>query len=245
MKKTVIILFLIFAPCSAYNYNSYCTDIVPSKTISGIAMSTAGVNFLARKIVQKEMAKAFKKETGSDFKVNMDSFWGVNIANGEFYKFSAVSENYSDKYLSAKKLEVVTVCPYNKINYENNKLIFDSDMVLKFNAEIDEYSLSKMLKQKVQILNDKICFIYKISAFGIKASLKLKAGLEVVGNKIQLCNIEVNNKTLNASKYLDMLNLTNFNIDLSKDTKAHVQIDDVKIKNSNVYLTGHAIIPKG
>jgi len=244
MKRLFLVLLLILNPCLGFDYSFYCSDIKPSKTASGIIMSTSGANFLTRKIVQKEIAKALKKETGSDFKVHFNSFWGTNIAKGEFSGLKAVSKNYSDKKLKAQNLEITTICPYNKIGYKNDKLIFDTNIILNFVAEVNEANLSEMLKQKVQIIDDKIVVNCKASAFGIKMSMKIKAGLKVVNNRIQLCNIEIKNKTIDTSKYLSALNLTNFSIDLNKALKADVKIEDIKIYNSKVYLSGFVIVPK-
>ena len=119
-------------------------------------------------------------------------------------------------------------------------------MILKYNVLINQDNLSKMLKQKIQIINNKVAFDYKVSVFGIKTTLSLKAGLAIKDNKIELCDIEFNNKSLKAGKYLSLLNeLTSFNVDLNKTTKANVKVDNVKIQNSKIYLSGFALIPKG
>ena len=54
--------------------------------------------------MQKEIAKAFKKETNSDFKVKINSFWGTNIAQGEFSELRAVSKNYADIFQRIEEL---------------------------------------------------------------------------------------------------------------------------------------------
>jgi len=243
MKK-ILILSLLLTPCFALDYNSYCSLNSASKTTSGVLMSMSGVNFLTRSIVQKEIEHALKKETGSKFKVKINSFWGTNIAQGEFGNSTALSKNFSHDKISAQKLYLETICPYNKISYKNDKLNFDSNIVLKFSAEMNEKNLSEMLKQQVQILDDKIVFKVKVSALGIKTTFNVSAGLEVVDNKIQLCNIKLNGTSLKASKYMYIFNnLTNFKVDLDKNTKAYIKIDNVKINNSIVNITGYTLIP--
>ncbi|MBQ8476120.1 hypothetical protein IJ531_03560 [bacterium] len=244
MKKLIIFFILLLLPSYALDYGLYCSDLAPSKSLSGALMSTTGVNFLARQIAQKEIAKALKKETGSKFDVKIGTFFAANITQGEFSKFSAISKNYSHDNFSAQKLTLETICPYNKISYKNDKLNYDTEMVLKFSAENNQDNLSKMLNKEIKIVNNKLVFDYKISAFGIKTKLSLRAGVDIKDNKIELCNIELNNKTLNASKYLSLLNLTNFKVNLDKSTKAQVKLDDVKIKNSLVYLEGYVLVPK-
>ena len=245
MKRLILFILLITTSCFALDYSYFCSDNIPSKTASGVLMSGSGANFVARKIAQMEIEKALKKETDSKFSVKINSFWGTNIAHGEFNKFVAKSKNYYHNNLSAERLTVETLCPYNKVSYLNNKLNFDSNMVLKYDAEINEANLSQMAKQNIKIIDDKIGFDYKISAFGIKAKLNLKAGLTVNDNKIELCDIQFNNKSISASKYAYLLeNLMNFKIDLNKDTKADVKVDSVKIKDSKVYLSGFVLIPQ-
>ena len=90
-------------------------------------------------------------------------------------------------------------------------------------------------------------FDYKLSVFGIKAKINLKAGLDIIDNKIQLCDIELNNKSLKTSTYLPILNnldLTSFNINIDKTTDADVKVDSVKIRNSKAYISGFVLIPK-
>ena len=245
MKKIILILSLLYSATFALDYNNYCTVYVPDKTASGIAMSTTGINSLARMIAQSEIAHALKKETNSKFSVKLDSFWGTNIAQGEFSKLTATTKNYSKNGLYAEKLYIETLCPYNKISYKDNKLNFDSNILLRYNAELNQDNLSKILKQNVRILNDKLVFDYKISVLGIKTTLSLKAGLNVTDNKIGLCNIEFYNTSINASKYLSYFNnLTNFKVDINKMAKANVKIDSVNIINSRVYVSGFVLIPE-
>ena len=244
MKKILILLFLM-APCFALDYSNYCSPQSASKSISGVISSVSGTSTIARLVAQKEIENALKKETNSKFKVKVNSFWGANLTKGEFSRFYAVSKNYSDKKLSAQKLTVETVCPYNKVSFENNKLNFDTNMVLKFNAEMNENDVSQLLKQKIQLENNKVILPVKISVFGVKTSFKVKAGLDIIDNKIKLCNIELNEKALNASKYAGLLNeLMNFKVDLDKNKSADIKIDSIKIKNSLVYLSGFAFISK-
>lgn len=244
MIRILLLFLLILTPCYAHNYNSYCSTRTPVKSVSGVLMSVSGINFLARQIAQAEISKALKKETNSKFKTKLGSFWGTNIAKGELSSFWAESVNYKDKKFSAQKVSLETICPYNKISYKNDKLNFNTNVVLKFNAELNEKDLSQITKQDVRIEDNKITFNYKISAFGFKISLKIKAGLEVVDNKIQLCNIEIKNKSIDASRYLSTHKLTNFTIDLDENTRSEIIAEHVKIKDSMVYVTGYVIIPQ-
>ena len=120
MKKLILFLLLITNSCFAFEYGYYCSDNIPSKTASGVIMSSSGVNFAARQIAQAEIKKALKKETNSKFKVKLNSFWGTNIAQGEFNKLKAVSKNYFDDKYSVEKLTVETLCPYNKVSYKDD-----------------------------------------------------------------------------------------------------------------------------
>ncbi len=246
MKKYLIIVLLFLTiPSLGFEYSSYCSSDNASKSLIGAISSVSGASMIARLVAQNEIEKALKKETSSKFKVKVNSFWGTNLTQGEFSRFYAKSKNFSYKHFNCQKLTLETICPYNKVSYENNKLNFDTDMVLKFNAELNEDNLSELFNQKLRIEDDRVVIDIKISAFGIKTSLKLYAGLEVTDNKIQLCNIKLNNQSVKLSKYAPLLNnLVNFKVDLDKNTKAKVKIDNIKIKNSLIYLTGYTFIPR-
>lgn len=146
MKK-ILLLFLILAFNASYgfDYSSYCSNKTPEKTAVGNLNSVLGVNSLSRNIIEKEIEHLLKKETNSKFKVKINSFYGTNIFNGEFKSAKVTAKNYEYKGLFASNLEVDSICSYNKIDYKNKTLTFETPVVLKYSTEITQQDLDKII----------------------------------------------------------------------------------------------------
>lgn len=147
MKKVFLTAFLLFLNCAyGYDYSYYCSQDSASKSFAGNLSSVSGMNFLARNIAENRIEAALKKETGSKFKVKIDGFFGSSTLSGAFKSFNAQSKNYHYKNFYASNLELSTICPYNKVSYKDNKLLFDENLVLKYSTEITQQDLDKTLE---------------------------------------------------------------------------------------------------
>ncbi len=159
MKK-ILLLFLLLLNIQvvvAKDYGVFCSSGYADKTFKGDLMSLSGVNFINKNIIEYQIQKAIKKNTGSNPKVNIEGFWGTSILDGEFKSFKAKSKNlfFNDVYLSDVSVE--SVCPYNKVNYKDNRLYFDENFVLKYSANITQDDLDKTIQQsQYQKVIDKI-----------------------------------------------------------------------------------------
>ena len=232
-------------------------------------MSVSGFNFLSRNIIEHEIKKALKKETGSNFDVKINNFWGSSILNGEFQSLTLKSKNYSHDGFNSTDLLIETICPYNKVSYVNNEIKFDYDTVLKFSTTITQQDLNKSLQEgelskflnkinsslikiqssNLEIQNDKLIFKYKIIPLNLgnfikPISLSFSSKLKVKNNQLELCNVSFNKKQINYSQLLNMFDLTNLKVNLDRNNKAKVKIEDVEIKNSKIELLGYVIILK-
>ena len=150
MKKILFLsLALIFTInlSQAKDYSEFCSENSANKTLFGSVASLSGYNFLARNVVENQIAKALKKETNSKFDVKIDSFYGTNVKNGEFKSLKATADNifYNNIYMSSVNIE--TICDYNKVNYKNKTLTFDENLALKYSASITQDDLDKLLKE--------------------------------------------------------------------------------------------------
>ena len=150
MKKIIILLLLIFLSSCAFceNYYEFCSPNTAKKTFSGNLASLSGFNTLTRNIIESAIQNSIKKETGSKFKVKINNFYGTNITNGEFKSLKATSKKYDYKGFYLSNIELETICPYNHINYENNRLYFMENMVLKIKTDLSEDDISKTLKSE-------------------------------------------------------------------------------------------------
>ncbi len=146
MKKIILILtiFFIFTnPLFAKDFMQYCSINNANRTLSGNIASISGINFLSRNILEHEISKTLKKETNSKFKVNLDNFYGVNILQGDFKSLKAQSSAFQYKGLYTSNLNVETLCPFNSVAFEDDKLLFKENMVLKYSTEITQQDLDK------------------------------------------------------------------------------------------------------
>ncbi len=237
MKKLLLFLLLL-SSCYAFDYNSYCSTNTYSKTFKGSALSTLGVNSINKKIIEKQVSKAIRKETGNKPKVKIDSFYGVNVLNGEFSYFSAKLDSAHYKNLFLSNLNVESFCPYNKVQYKEKTLLFSEPMVLKYSLDITQNDLDSMINstnykksleninndkilsslikiknQKVEIKDDKLAFKYEIVPFPFVSTkpfdVNFKAGLKVEDNKLALCDFDLNSIKADYNKFLPFVNLTN------------------------------------
>lgn len=266
MKKLLFLFMFLCLGVQAKDFNSYCVNYSPNKTFSGVLSSIFGLNTLSRNAIEAGVEHVLKKETSSKFKVKINSFWGVNLLNGEFSSFQASAKKYANNGIFASNILIETMCPYNKITYKDNNLIFNYDTILKYNLKITEADINNIIKNSgyqkfidnisatdllkiqntsVQILDNKLVLNYKIKTIGISTNLSLNSKLKITDNKLQFCDISLNSKKIASAKYLGFLNkLTNFQIDLNKTSKAKVYLENVNIENSNINLAGVLVIPK-
>ena len=72
MKKLFIILILMLFSFSQaqFNYKKYCAQIPPDKSFHGAIMSVTGLNLLSEILIEHQIERALKNETGSKFKVH-------------------------------------------------------------------------------------------------------------------------------------------------------------------------------
>lgn len=146
MKKIFFLLaILIFNQALAFDYSSYCATQAPEKTFLGSFNSTLGINFLSRNIIEKELEHLIKKEINSGAKVKINSFYGTNILNGEFKSVNVSAKSYEYKGLFGSNLKVNSICKYNKINYKDKTLTFDTPVVLKYSTDITQDDLDKII----------------------------------------------------------------------------------------------------
>ena len=147
MKKTIFLLFLLFfnvLQANASNVCEYCSTNTAQKTLKGSIFSICGINFLSKKIIEKEISHLIKKETNSKVKIKIDNFFGVDILSGQFSSLNAKSKNFAYGGLYFSDLNIKTVCPYNYISFSQNKLNFKENMFLEYETNITQNDLEKI-----------------------------------------------------------------------------------------------------
>ena len=213
MKKAIVLLFLIFLfnQVQASDYSKYCSTNSPKRTFGGNLASLSGVNLLTRNIAESVISKAIKDETNSKFKIKINNFYGTNILNGEIKSIKATSKKYAYEGIYLTDTSVETICPYNHINYKDEKLYFLENMVLEYSTiltkeDIHNILISKKIDSKIAsilsgierygaifpILN-KMSIPIKIDDNN-KAKLKI-AKFEIVDNSLKLSGFIIISKT--------------------------------------------------
>ena len=216
MKKILIILLLMLFSFaySKTNYQNYCAQIPPDKTIHGAVMSATGLNLISRLIIEHKIEQALKNETGSKFKVNVSSWWGVSNLNGEVRAFSAYAKEYSHNGFYAKDLNIETFCDYTKIGYDDSKLTFKYSTVLKYSATITKDHFKSMMKSSDYT--------------------------RAIGKALSFINIDYTDY-LDAVK---ILKNTKWKIKVDKGFYVTLFIENAKYVNNMILIDGHIIIPK-
>ncbi len=281
MKKLIYIaVSMLFLSANAKDYSVFCSSTTPPKTVSGAFMSTLGINSVSRNIIEKQIEKTLKKETNSKFKVKINNFYATNILSGQFQSLSAKSDLFSYDGLYLSDLNVNTICPYNKVSYRDDKLLFDENMVLSYFAKITQSELDKIVSSaefqkiirdlnndetissimqiksaKVILKDNKLYFKYGIlfNGFGFfktrknMLNLVFSADLKVAEGQVKICNFSLNSKTFNNNMFLPVINKfnpTNWKIDIDKDNEGELEVKEVKIENSTIFLSGIILIKK-
>ncbi len=153
MKKIFVLALFLFNTLNfnafALDYASYCSSNYPEvikPDFKGNLVSFTGLNFLSRKIAQREIAKTLKEATNTKFKVKMDNFRGVALTDGIFKNLEFTGKNITYEDMTISNLSAKTICPYNYITLEDDKIVFKENMVLSYNLDISEQDLNKALE---------------------------------------------------------------------------------------------------
>lgn len=137
------------------------------------------------------------------------------------------------------------------------------DKIMKDIIEKDKLASSfiEIKNTNAKIKNDKINIEFEIVPFSkfnlgditkkaIKpAKISFTTGLKAQDGKISFANFESkpSKKMQMAEKFVDFLNSLNvlsYNVNADKNSKGELRVEDVKIKNSKIQLSGYFIIPK-
>lgn len=207
MKKIILIIFLITSFAQAKDYTQYCSINPPSRGLGGFLMSTSGLNTISRNIIENQIEQTIKRETGSKFKIKINNFYSSNIFNGEFKSIKANSQKYAHEGFYLTDIKIQTICPYNHISFEENKLYFKENMVLNYSAMLTPDDLKNTINsQKIDYRISSI--LEKISKYGSVLPLitkfkPLSLSIKIDENnrgKLKIDNIKVekNNIILNG-----------------------------------------------
>lgn len=146
MKKIFVLFLLILSYCARANeYSYFCSQNFPKKNFSGFISSATGVNLLSRNVIEHIIEKTIKRETNAKFKVKINNFYSINLLNGEFASLYVKAKKYEHDGIYLSNINVNTLCGYNHVLFEEEKLYFIENIVLKLNAEFTSEQLKKTI----------------------------------------------------------------------------------------------------
>jgi len=210
MKKAIVLLFLILSiKANANDYSYFCSTKAPSKTFFGAISSVSGLNLLSRNVAENIIQKEIKKETNAKFSVKINNFYATNFLNGEFESLKAKSKIYQHDGIYLKDVEVKTICPYNRVSFENEALYFKENIVINLSAKLGENEVKNTIKSAK--LNKKLrsilSEIYRYEAMlpVFNSILPLSLPIKIDENnsaKLKIEKIEIINKEIKFNSYI-------------------------------------------
>ena len=147
MKKVILVLLCFLTlKVFALDYNNYCSSNTYNKNFKGNLASISGVNFLARKIAAQEISKSLEESIKTKFKVKLDNYYGIALTDGIFKNLTIEGKNFTYDDMIISNMEAKTLCPYNHIQYKNDKITYINNLVLGYSVDITQDDLNKSIK---------------------------------------------------------------------------------------------------
>ncbi len=246
--------------------------------VGGVFASTiskiTGTNLILTNIAEKRIKFALKKETNSDFDVDIKAFGGKNLIEGKFKNLSMTSDSVKYEGFYVSNLKAYTLCDYNQVKFNSYDFTFPENFVLKYEAKITQNDLNKIIlrpqyREKINKFNQSFSNILSLKVYepqftlaGNRIYMDFKVllpfigtktinsdfGLKVVDGKIAVADFNISNSlSFSSDNILSILNIFNpFNIDLSldKNNKGINAVQNVNIINNEIVFDGVFIVPK-
>lgn len=196
----------------------------------------APLNPLVESITEKIIKKSLKKSTGENFKVKFDGYTLYSMKQGIFKNLELKGDNFQISGIDVEYLKLKSITDYNKINYKQNPLIIETDMVYTYELHLTENSINQALAHKdykknldkinniaypLLVLNDvdakiknnklriTLSYNFPLSPSKKDKTFVVKTGLKVERNKISAENVVIDNSygALSAEKATNLINL--------------------------------------
>ena len=272
MKKiTLFIAMCLFTsmcilPMNAAEVQNYKT----APKFVRITTNILGYNFIAKKIAQAALKKTLKKSANGEYKVNFDSFSGVDLKKGKFKSLTIEGKDISvDDELFVSKLYLKTTSDFNYVDYKKNPIVFKTDIPMEYKIEFSEADLNKSVTvgkttevlssiiplvsidtPKLKLDNDKI----KVNSalripFAKPVKFSMTAGLKVEKGKVMFSDIHTSGiKGDFADRIISFINqqnlLDNLNLNIFDNTDTNATVENVYIKDKTIFINGKMVIKK-
>lgn len=274
----VLIAFLLFQNSSyaIEDITTYCSSEpypVGGKIASSIS-KLSGTNWILTNIAENRVKYALKKETNSNFDVQLKAFGGKNLIEGKFKSLNLVSDKVKYEGFYVSDVKVSTVCEYNRVKFNSYDFTFPENLVLKYVGKITQSDLNKSIlrtqyREKIEnfnsnfsnilsmkiyepqftIANNRIYMDFKVLLpfIGTK-TINTDFNLKVSDGKIVVGDFNINNtlsfSSDNILSILNIFNPLNFDIALNEEIKGLNVVQNINIVNNEIVFDGIFIIPK-
>ena len=225
MKFFLLLFSILFISQGVMADN--CIVTCPNESLQiiekeNVATKITGVNFFTKKIIELVIERELKDELESKFNADLELFTVGRLKQGEFKSLILKSQTFRYRALSVSNFIAETVCPYNKIVYQNKKVYYPFELPFKFSGKItnndikntiDSYEFQRALEKsalrinnftsfrvlepKIQIKNNKLNFEIPIKTFLSKEPMyfNVASDIAVDKNEIVLKNTTFSSKS--------------------------------------------------
>lgn len=202
----------------------------------------------------------FGKVSAKSSNLVYDGFYFSNFTAETICPYNSVSfDDDNVKFNENMVLKYVSEISQDDIEKTINSTEYKK-FIDKINSDNVLSALINIKEPVIKIMEDDILFEYEIvplpnvglnqfaNNFVKPIKVSMNANLSVVDGKIQLSDFKFNDSKFD--KYKGLLNLMNsydilsFNVNPTKDTKGKMEIDNIKVENSKIKITGYLVIPK-
>ena len=206
MKKLLsLFLILLLTSHSAFAADKYSADYLKNNKHFSI------LNPPVEGLVEREIKRALKKETGAKFKVNFTGYTLSSMKKGIFKELELTGKDVVVEDITIPYVHLKSLSDYNYIDYTKNPIEFKSDMQFAYDILLNQDSLNKALENKnyQNVLNNINKLAYPM--------------FQVTGVKTKI----LDNKLYILTSY-------NFPIAPSARDKVFVASSDFKVQNGKV-----------
>ncbi len=269
MKKIIIILMLITTLSAFAEECSYICPAPPENIEKGALLSRlTGTDFLSKKIIESLITNELNKELNCNIKTDLTLFNLKRTKQGEFKSLKFKSKKIQYKALSLSDFEAESLCPYNKVIYENKKLYYPNALPFKFSGKItnediqntinsEEFTkelsrnyikfngvkLFEVKSPQAEIKDGRVYFSIPFQTMFARIKISFSAEIEAENNKIVLKNTQFGSKSniINESmsdSLTEELNPITYQTKTLEDKHGKIEIKSAKISGNEILVNG-------
>lgn len=143
MKKYFLIfLTILLTTHSGFSADKYSAEYLKSRKHFSI------MNPAAESLVEREIKKSLKKETGGNFKVSFSGYTLSSMKKGIFKELELTGKNLVVEEIPIPYVHVKSLSDYNYVDYTKNPIEFKSDMEFAYDMLLSDESMNKALLDK-------------------------------------------------------------------------------------------------